>query len=68
MELKAAGMDWRAVLASEEAENERAKLARDVVECNSYASTTERVQAFEKGGGACRGTFFDYSKKLAKAG
>src|SRR5271165_6591766 len=47
-ELKAAGMDWRAVLAVEEAESERTRLAREVLESNAYASTAERVQAFVK--------------------
>ncbi len=63
-ELKAAGMDWTAVLAVEEADNKRAKLARELLESDAYSSTAERVNVFVKQGGGCRATFFNYRRKL----
>ena len=63
-ELKAAGMDWTAVLAGEE-ENKRARLAAEVLGSENYASTAERVKAFVAAGGGCRATFFNYRKRLS---
>ena len=62
-ELKAAGMDWTAVLAAED-ENRRARLAAELLESNAYASTAARVQAFVAHGGGCRATFFNYRRRL----
>src|SRR5438105_3610694 len=62
-ELKAAGMDWTEVLASE-AENPRARLAAELLASTSYASTTARVRAFVEQGGGCRATFFNYRREL----
>jgi hypothetical protein len=65
-ELKAAGMDWTDVLATED-ENPRARLAAELLASDAYGSTTERVQAFVAKKGGCRATFFNYRKRLARA-
>ena len=62
-ELKAAGMDWTAVIAAED-ENPRARLAAELLESNEYASTAARVAAFVAQGGGCRANFFNYRRKL----
>ena len=56
-ELKAAGMDWIAVLAAED-ENKRARLAAEILESDEYASTAARVEAFVAQGGGCPRTLF----------
>jgi hypothetical protein len=63
-ELKAAGMDWTAVLAAED-ENKRARIAAEILESTEYASTTARVEAFVAKGGGCRATFFNYQRKFS---
>jgi hypothetical protein len=63
-ELKAAGMDWTAVLAAED-ENKRARLAAEILESTEYASTAARVAAFIAKGGGCRATFFNHRRKLS---
>src|SRR3954466_5852779 len=63
-ELKAAGMDWTEVLASE-AENPRARLAAELLGSAAYTSTAARVRAFVEQGGGCRATFFNYRRKLS---
>jgi hypothetical protein len=65
-ELKAAGMDWTAVLPAE-AGNRRARLAAEVLSSPSYKSTGERVEAFVRQGGGCRATFFNYRRRLVSA-
>ena len=60
-ELKAAGMDWTAVLA-EEVENRRARLAAEILASPAYDSTAARVKAFVQQGGGCRATFFNYRR------
>jgi hypothetical protein len=62
-ELKAAGMDWTEVLATED-ENSRARLAAEILGSNAYGSTGERVKAFVEQGGGCRATFFNYQRRL----
>jgi hypothetical protein len=62
-ELKAAGMDWTAVLAAEDG-NDRARLARELLSSAAYGSTAERVRAFVDRGGGCRATFFNYQRRL----
>jgi hypothetical protein len=62
-ELKAAGMDWTEVLATE-AENKRERLAAELLASAEYASTAERIKAFVERGGGCRATFFNYRRKL----
>jgi hypothetical protein len=62
-ELKAAGMDWIEVLATEE-ENKRARLAAELLASKAYASTAARVKAFVEQGGGCRATFFNYRRKM----
>jgi hypothetical protein len=62
-ELKAAGLDWTGVLASE-AENRRARLAAELLASSAHARTAARVQAFMEQGGGCRATFFNYWRKL----
>jgi hypothetical protein len=57
-------MDWTAVLAVEEAENLRAKLARELLDSNTFASTAERADVFVDRGGRCGATFFNYRRKL----
>ena len=62
-ELKAAGMDWTAVLVPEE-QNPRARIAAEVLASPAYASTAARVKAFAQRGGGCRATFFNYQRRL----
>ena len=62
-ELKAAGMDWTDVLAVE-AENQRARLAAELLASDAHGSTAARVKAFVEQGGGCRATFFNYRRKL----
>jgi CubicO group peptidase (beta-lactamase class C family) len=66
-ELKAAGMDWTAVLAAED-ENKRARLVAELLESNEYATTAARVQAFVQRGGGCRATFFNHRRRLQGGG
>jgi hypothetical protein len=63
-ELKAAGMDWTAVLAATE-ENLRARLAAEILANSKYRRTADRVQAFIEHGGGCRATYFNYQRRLA---
>jgi hypothetical protein len=63
-ELKAAGMDWTEVLATED-ENPRVRLGGELLPSDAYESTAERVQAFIREGGGCRATFFNYRRRLA---
>jgi hypothetical protein len=62
-QLKAAGMDWTEVLAVD-AENRRARLAAEILGSDAYASTGEKARAFERQGGGCRATFFNYRRRL----
>jgi hypothetical protein len=62
-ELKAAGMDWTAVLVAED-HNPRARLAAELLASPAYDSTAARVAAFVQQGGGCRATFFNYRRKL----
>lgn len=62
-ELKAAGMDWTAVLPMED-ENRRARLAAEILASESFQSTSERVEAFVRQGGGCRATFFNYRRRV----
>jgi hypothetical protein len=62
-ELKAAGMDWTAVLAAED-ENPRARLAAELLASPAYDSTAARVKAFVEQQGGCRATFFNYQRRL----
>ena len=60
-ELKAARMDWTAVLAAQ-AENPRARLAAELSASAAYDSTAARVKAFVEQGGGCRATFFNHRR------
>jgi hypothetical protein len=62
-ELKAAGMDWTAVLVVQEP-NPRARIAAQVLADPAYDSTAARVQAFVQQGGGCRATFFNHRRRL----
>ena len=64
-ELKAAGMDWTEILATQE-ENRRARLAAELLASTAYDTTAERVQAFVEQGGGCRATFFNYRRRLGE--
>ncbi len=57
-------MDWTAVLAVEEAENQRAKPARELLDSDTFASTAERVDVFIERGGGCKTTLFNYRRYL----
>ena len=57
-------MDWTDVLAVE-AENERARLAAELLASAAHGDTAVRVKAFMEQGGGCRATFFNYRRKLA---
>jgi hypothetical protein len=63
-ELKAAGMDWTDVMALE-AENQRARLAAEILASDAYPTTGEMVRAFVQQGGGCRATFFNWRRKLS---
>src|SRR5262245_13161880 len=62
-ELKAAKMDWTDVLALE-AENQRARLAAEILASATYGGMAERVKAFIEQGGGCRATFFNCRRYL----
>jgi hypothetical protein len=62
-ELKAAGMDWTEILAAD-SDNQRARLAAEIIANDSYPSTGDRVRAFVSQGGGCRATFFNYQRRL----
>ena len=62
-ELKAAGMDWTAVLVAEEP-NPRARIAAEVLASPAYDSTAARVAAFVQQGGGCRAIFFNHRRRL----
>jgi hypothetical protein len=62
-ELKAAGMDWTAILAAED-ENPRARLVAELMASTAYESIEARAEAFVAQGGGCRATFYNYRKKL----
>jgi hypothetical protein len=62
-ELKAARLDWTEVLRTE-TENPRARIAAEVMADASHRTTGARVDAFEKLGGGCRATFFNYRRRL----
>ena len=62
-ELKAAGMDWTAVLVAED-QNPRARLATEILASPAYDSIAARVKAFTQQGGGCRATFFNYRRRL----
>jgi hypothetical protein len=55
-ELKAAGMDWTAVLAAED-ENKRARLAAEILESEAYGSTAAQ-------GRRVPGDLFNYRRRL----
>jgi len=63
-ELKAAGMEWTEVLEVED-ENERQRIAAEILASAAYRSTGEKVRAFVARGGGCRATFFNYQRKLS---
>jgi hypothetical protein len=62
-ELKAAGMDWTTILAVE-AENPRARLARQLLESREFDGMEARAAAYVTQGGGCRATFYNYRRKL----
>ena len=62
-ELKAAGMEWTEVLEIEE-ENERARIAAEILSSAAYQSTGEKVRAFVQRGGGCRATYFNHVRRL----
>ena len=62
-ELKAAGMDWTEILATD-SDNPRARLAAEILASSSFPSTGDRVRAFVQQGGGCRATFFNYRRRL----
>ena len=62
-ELKAAGMDWREVLA-DDADNWCAKLAAEILASPAYQTTMDKVRAFQQRRGGCRATYFNHVRKL----
>jgi hypothetical protein len=62
-ELKAAGMVWTEVLELEE-ENERARIAAEILASDAYQTTMDRVRAFVQRGGGCRATYFNHVRRL----
>jgi len=63
-ELKAAGLDWTAVLAVEP-DNPRARLAAELLASAAHPGNNARARAFVAQGGGCRATFFNYRRRLA---
>lgn len=57
-ELKAAGMDWTAILADGD-ENSRARLVRELLASPAYDSIEARAAAFVAQKGGCRATFYN---------
>jgi hypothetical protein len=57
-ELKAAGMDWTAILAVED-DNPRARLAAELLASAAYDSVEARAAAFVERGEGCRATFYN---------
>ena len=47
-------------------ENQRARLAAELLASAAYGSTAARVKAFVEQGGGCRATFFNYRRYLLK--
>jgi hypothetical protein len=62
-ELKAAGMDWTAILAAED-ENPRARLAAELMASDAYGSIEARAAAFVEQKGGCRATFYNYRRRF----
>jgi hypothetical protein len=62
-ELKAAGMVWTEVLELEE-DNDRARLAAEILASDAYQTTMDKVRAFVQRGGGCRATYFNHVRKL----
>jgi hypothetical protein len=62
-ELKAAGMEWREVLEAGD-DNERARIAAEILGSAAYQSTGDKVRAFVQRGGGCRATFYNYRRRL----
>lgn len=62
-EWEAAGMDWSEVLAAD-AENPRARLARELLENREYDGMEARAAAFVERGGGCRATFSNHRRRL----
>ncbi len=65
-ELKAAGMDWIGIFATD-SDNKRARLAADILANTSYSCTNDKVRAFIQQGGGCRATFFNLRRRLEPA-
>jgi hypothetical protein len=66
-ELKAAGMVWTEVLELEE-DNDRARLAAEILASDAYQTTMAKVRAFVQRGGGCRATYFNHVRRLNGAG
>lgn len=64
-ELKAARLDWTDVLRMQ-TENPRERIAAEVMADALHQTTAARVDAFEKLGGGCRATFFNYRRRLGR--
>ena len=62
-ELKAAGMDWTDILGLE-ADNPRARLAKEILASTAYDSIEAKAGAFVAQGGGCRATFFNYRRRI----
>lgn len=62
-ELKACKMDWTTVLG-EVPKSKREELALALMEDDSFENHEDRAKAFEKRGGGCRSTFFNYKRRL----
>jgi hypothetical protein len=62
-ELKAAGMVWTEVLEPEE-DNDRARLAAEILASDAYRTTMDKVRAFVQRGGGCRATYFNHVRRL----
>ena len=66
-ELKASGLDWR-VLTPLAPEDQRKRLASELLIDESFRTQEARAQEFIRRGGGCRATFFNHVRKLRPAG
>ena len=63
-ELKAAGLDWRAMVL-QEALPPKTSLVAQLKAVSQFASEAERVREFVRRGGGCRATYFNHAKRLS---
>ena len=63
--LKACKMDWTRVLG-DVPRHKREALFQELMADPTFESNEDRAKAFEKRGGGCRSTFFNYKRKISE--